>query len=48
MSYVPIYNKLHELETRVSTLENAPLAAAPEVSVAIAPVSVPAPAAPVA
>jgi hypothetical protein len=48
MSYVPIYNKLHELETRVSTLENAPLAAAPEVSVAITPVSVPAPAAPVA
>ena len=45
MSYIPIYNKLHELETRVSTLENAPLAAAPEVSVAITPVSVPAPAA---
>ena len=35
MSYVPIYNKLQELETRVSTLENAPLAAAPAVPVLV-------------
>jgi len=38
MSYVPIYNKLHELETRVSTLENAPAApAAAPVLVSLSP-----------
>ena len=36
MSYVPIYNKLQELDTRLSTLENAPK---PEVSAATAPVA---------
>jgi hypothetical protein len=36
MSYAPIYNKLYELDTRISTLENAPK---PEVSVATAPVA---------
>jgi len=36
MSYVPIYNKLQELETRVSTLENAPVPA-PVAPVATAP-----------
>jgi len=45
MSYAPIYNKLQELDTRLSTLENAPK---PEVSV-VTPVNVAAPvAAPVA
>ena len=41
MSYAPIYSKLHELDARISTLENAPK---PDVaSVPVAPV-VPAPA----
>jgi hypothetical protein len=45
MSYAPIYNKLQELDARLSTLENAPK---PEVSV-VTPVNVTAPvAAPVA
>jgi hypothetical protein len=39
MSYAPIYNKLQELDTRLSTLENAPK---PEVSV-VTPVNVAAP-----
>jgi hypothetical protein len=39
MSYAPIYNKLQELDTRLSTLENAPK---PEVSV-VTPVNVTAP-----
>ena len=45
MSYVPIYNKLQELDTRLSTLENAPK---PEVSTlahvaasVVAPIAVP-------
>ncbi len=37
MSYAPIYNKLQELDTRLSTLENAPK---PEV---VTPVNVAAP-----
>jgi hypothetical protein len=38
MSYAPIYNKLHELDTRISTLENAPKVSA------VATAAVPAPA----
>ena len=45
MSYAPIYSKLHELDARISTLENAPktdvapVPVAPPVVVNIAPVA---------
>ena len=52
MSYAPIYSKLHELDARISTLENAPkpdvasVPVAPPVVVNVAPVAPVAPVVP--